>query len=97
MPLKMGIMKMNLFRGVKIGFIGILVVSKIFLPLVFLMNMTNIKASFLWMMAMPSVEKFLERGVMVEVSTLPLAKNGQPTLEPVTAPAVTFCPYKDLK
>ena len=49
------------------------------------------------MMAMPSVEKFLERGVMVEVSTLPLAKNGQPTLEPVTAPAVTFCPYKDLK
>ena len=97
MPLKMGIMKMNLFRGVKIGFIGILVVSKTFLPLVFLMNMTNIKASFLWMMAMPSVEKFLERGVMVEVSTLPLAKNGQPTLEPVTAPAVTFCPYKDLK
>ena len=93
----MGIMKMNLFRGVKIGFIGILVVSKTFLPLVFLMNMTNIKASFLWMMAMPSVEKFLERGVMVEVSTLPLAKNGQPTLEPVTAPAVTFCPYKDLK
>ena len=97
MPLKMGIMKMNLFRGVKIGFIGILVVSKTFLPFVFLMNMTNIKASFLWMMAMPSVEKFLERGVMVEVSTLPLAKNGQPTLEPVTAPAVTFCPYKDLK
>ena len=97
MPLKMGIMKMNLFRGVKIGFIGILVVSKTFLPLVFLVNMTNIKASFLWMMAMPSVEKFLERGVMVEVSTLPLAKNGQPTLEPVTAPAVTFCPYKDLK
>ena len=97
MPLKMGIMKMNLFRGVKIGFIGILVVSKTFLPLVFLMNMTNIKASFLWMMAMPSVEKFLECGVMVEVSTLPLAKNGQPTLEPVTAPAVTFCPYKDLK
>ena len=97
MPLKMGIMKMNLFRGVKIGFIGILVVSKTFLPLVFLMNMTNIKASFLWMMAMPSVEKFLERGVMVEVSTLPLAKDGQPTLEPVTAPAVTFCPYKQLK
>ena len=27
MPLKMGIMKMNLFRGVKIGFIGLLVVS----------------------------------------------------------------------
>ena len=59
--------------------------------------MRNIKASFLWMMAMPSIEKFLERGVMVEVSTLPLAKNGQPTLEPVTAPAVTFCPYKELK
>ena len=27
MPLNMGIMKMNLFRGVKIAFIGILVVS----------------------------------------------------------------------
>ena len=95
MPLKMGIMKMNLFRGVKIAFIGILVVS-LFYPF-FVLNVKNMKAAFLWMMAMPSVEKFLERGVMVEVSTLPLAKNGQPTLEPVTAPAVTFCPYKELK
>ena len=49
------------------------------------------------MMAMPSVEKFLERGVMVEVMTLPKARDGQPTLEPVTAPAVTFCPYRKLK
>ena len=83
-------MKMNLFRGVKIAFIGILVVS-LFYPF-FVLNVKNIKAAFLWMMAMPSVEKFLERGVMVEVSTLPLAKNGQPTLLSLQTTQVIFQP-----
>ena len=87
---------MNLFKGIKIGFIGLLVV-RVTCTISRHLDYHLLQAAFLVMMAMPSVEKFLERGVMVEVSTLPLAKDGQPTLEPVTAPAVTFCPYKQLK
>ena len=48
-------------------------------------------------MAMPSVSKFLERAVMVEFSIIPEAQDGHPTVEAVTTPAITFCPYRDLK
>ena len=48
-------------------------------------------------MALPSITKYLERAVMVEVSKIPEAENGQPRLEPVAPPLLTFCPYKNLK
>ena len=32
---------------------------------------------------------------MVLVTTLPQAKEGQLTVEPLTTPAITFCPYND--
>lgn len=48
-------------------------------------------------MARPSISKFLERAVMVEFSMIPEAKDGHPMVEAVTTPAITFCPYKDLK
>ena len=48
-------------------------------------------------MALPSVSRYLERSVMVEFSVIPEAENGQPRLEPVAPPVITFCPYRNLK
>ena len=48
-------------------------------------------------MALPSIRKYLERAVMVEISKIPEANNGQPIVEPILAPAITFCPFKNLK
>ena len=43
----------------------------------------------------PSVSRFLAREVMVVVTTLPLAKEGHLIVEPLSTPAITFCPYND--
>ena len=48
-------------------------------------------------MALPSIRKYLERAVMVEISKIPEANNGQPIVEPIVTPAITFCPFKNLK
>ena len=48
-------------------------------------------------MALPSIRKYLERAVMVEISKIPEANNGQPIVEPILTPAITFCPFKNLK
>ena len=48
-------------------------------------------------MAQPSIKKYLEKAVMVEISKIPEAKNGQPIVEPLVTPAITFCPFKNLK
>ena len=56
-----------------------------------------LQAAFLFSMALPSIRKYLERAVMVEISKIPEANNGQPIVEPIATPAITFCPFKKLK
>ena len=46
-------------------------------------------------MFLPSLRRFLAREVMVVVTSLPPAREGHLTLEPVSTPAITFCPYND--
>ena len=88
------LMKTNLFRVIKIVFIVLLMV----IPLIYLSNdISLLQAAFLFTMARPSISKFLERAVMVEFSMIPEAKDGHPMVEAITTPAITFCPYKDLK
>ena len=99
MAIRMAIMRTNLFKGVKIAFIGLLIVN--------ISNNTSLisntsfvsspKAAFLYSMAVPSISKYLERAVMVEISRIPQAENGQPRLEPLAPPLLTFCPYKNLE
>ena len=95
MIIRMGVMRMNMLKGVKIGFISLLVVSSNISPSVSIRDFPQ--AAFLILMAWPSIEKYLDRGVMVEISKIPEAEDGQPRLEPIATPAITFCPYKDLK
>ena len=57
----------------------------------------DLQAAFLFSMALPSIRKYLERAVMVEISKIPEANNGQPIVEPIVTPAITFCPFKNLK
>ena len=57
----------------------------------------SLQVGFLVLTAWPSVTKYLERGVMVEISKIPEAQNGYQIVEPVITPAITFCPYRDLK
>ena len=99
MAIRMAIMRTNLFKGLKIAFIGLLVVN-------ISNNTSNFftiqyisfpKAAFLYSMAVPSISKYLERAVMVEISRIPQAENGQPRLEPLAPPLLTFCPYKNLE
>ena len=52
---------------------------------------------FILVYHVPSITKYLERAVMVEISKIPEANNGQPIVEPILAPAITFCPFKNLK
>ena len=54
------------------------------------------QVSFLVLMLLPSVERYLAREVMVVVATVPELRDGQNTTGgTLTAPAVTFCPYND--
>ena len=88
-------MRRKLFQAIKIGFISVLVVS------ISRDNNPNLisffQAAFLFSMALPSIRKYLERAVMVEISKIPEANNGQPIVEPILTPAITFCPFKNLK
>ena len=89
-------MRRKLFQGIKIGFISVLVVILVSLD----NNPDNpmyYQAAFLFSMALPSIRKYLERAVMVEISKIPEANNGQPIVEPIVTPAITFCPFKNLK
>ena len=99
MAIRMAIMRTNLFKGVKIAFIGLLVVN-ISNNISLISNTSFVcfpKAAFLYSMAVPSISKYLERAVMVEISRIPQAENGQPRLEPLAPPLLTFCPYKNLE
>ena len=44
----------------------------------------------------PSVRRFLAEEVMVMVSTEPRAREGQIRVEPLSTPAVTFCPHQEI-
>ena len=78
-------MRRKLFQGIKIGFISVLVVILVSLD----NNPDNpmyYQAAFLFSMALPSIRKYLERAVMVEISKIPEANNGQPIVEPIVTP-----------
>ena len=47
--------------------------------------------SFLFLMAWPSLQKFLSGGVIIEVSRIPKQKDGKPQIQELEPPAVTFC------
>ena len=59
-------------------------VFKVFFVLVLLL-------SFLFLMAWPSVQKFLSGGIVIEESYIPKQKNGRPQIQEMEPPAVTFC------
>ena len=44
-------------------------------------------------MFLPSLTRFLAEDVVVLVNMRPKAKAGELRVEPVSAPAVTLCPY----
>ena len=88
-------MRRKLFQAIKIGFISVLVVTISRDNNPYLISF--FQAAFLFSMALPSIRKYLERAVMVEISKIPEANNGQPIVEPILAPAITFCPFKNLK
>ena len=48
-------------------------------------------------MFLPSTARFLAGEVMLVVRTLPEARQDQQPVEPLTTPAITFCPYNDSK
>ena len=54
------------------------------------------KVAFVLTMLEPSIKRFLAGEVMVMVSTEPEAREGQIRVEPLSPPAVTFCPYQDI-
>ena len=89
---------MKLSRSVKIVFI-------IFLLVRFLITAQKVLSSspslllqvcFVLTMLKPSVVKFLEDEVLVMVSTEPRARGGRITVEPLTPPAITFCPKQEI-
>ena len=47
--------------------------------------------SFLFLMAWPSLQKFMAGGVLIEVSRIPKQKDGKPQIQQLEAPALTFC------
>ena len=47
--------------------------------------------SFLFLMAWPSVQKFLSGGIVIEESYIHKQKNGRPQIQEMETPAVTFC------
>ena len=52
--------------------------------------------AYIQYMFLPSVRRFRERVVTVEVTMLPKANRGRPILVNLTAPAVTLCPFKNV-
>ena len=87
MPINVVIMRRKLCRDLKIVFVSGLIVS--FFP-EFPLSTHSIlpQLAFLGLMFLPSVERFLARQVVVE-----LTKLTEPTRKSPTGPAVTFCPY----
>ena len=51
---------------------------------------------FVLTLLVPSVRRFMAEEVLVLVSTEPRARHGQITVEPLSPPAVTFCPSQDV-
>ena len=51
---------------------------------------------FVFTLLLPSVRRFLAEEVLVMVSSEPQARQGQVMVEPLTPPAVTFCPSQEI-
>ena len=87
------IMNKKLYRIVKKVFIIFLLVS----PLMnYPLTLSPAEVVFVFTLLLPSVRRFLAEEVLVMVSTEPQARDGQVTVEPLSPPAVTFCPSKEI-
>ena len=81
-------MRLKLRRDLKIVYVSGLIVSlyqEFALPPP---SLFHPQAAFLFLMLVPSVDKFLAREVVVEVTKLT-----RPTRSSPSGPALTFCPY----
>ena len=85
---------MKLSGIIKIIFIICLLVSKYQLPPQY--AAISPQVVFVLTLFLPSVRRFLAEEVLVMVSTEPQARDGQVTVEPLSPPAVTFCPSQEI-
>ena len=87
-------MNKKLYRIVKIVFIIFLLVRPLLTN--YSLTLSPAQVVFVFTLLLPSVRRFLAEEVLVMVSTEPQARDGQVTVEPLSPPAVTFCPSQEI-
>ena len=86
-------MNKKLYRIVKKVFIIFLLVRAL---INYPLTLSPTQVVFVFTLLLPSVRRFLAEEVLVMVSTEPQARDGQVTVEPLSPPAVTFCPSQEI-
>ena len=89
-------MNIKLYKIVKIVFIICLLVRSLHLSPKWSWLTHLCHVVFVFSLLLPSVRRFLAEEVLVLVSTEPRARQGQITVEPLSPPAVTFCPSREI-